>query len=95
MRKPGETELKTFDPSRTQCAPGTSVMVATAGGGGWGDPLERPASAVQNDVLEELVTQQSARDIYGVVLDASNAIDESATRTRRAHLRAQREAKPK
>ena len=51
--------------------------------------LERRADAVLNDVVEELVTLQSARDIYGVVISA-DAVDETATRARRAYLRARR-----
>ena len=69
MRKPGETQMQPFDPIRTHCEPGTSVMVATAGGGGWGDPLLRSMGKVHIDVLEGVVTLQSAREIYGVVID--------------------------
>ena len=38
------------------------------GGGGWGDPLDRPAERVLDDVLDEYVSVESARRDYGVVL---------------------------
>ncbi len=61
------------------------------GGGGWGDPLARPAEKVLEDVLDEYVSAEAARREYGVVLtgsleDWTLAIDHAAT----ARLRAQR-----
>src|SRR3989442_3412326 len=54
------------------------------GGGGWGDPLERPPEKVLEDVLDEYVSVESARRDYGVVLsgslaDLTLAIDREAT----------------
>jgi len=61
------------------------------GPGGWGDPLERDPQRVLRDVLNELVSAASARDDYGVVLDASgSAVDEASTARRRAELRTAR-----
>jgi N-methylhydantoinase B len=60
-------------------------------GGGYGDPLERDAQAVLQDVLDEYVSVENARSQYGVVLahDLSR-VDEAATERRRAELRAAR-----
>ncbi len=94
IRKPGDDGREPFDPVRTQCAPGTSVMVATAGGGGWGDPLERPPEWVALDVAEELVTIESAAADYGVAIDArTGALDAAATESLRGKMRAARGAK--
>lgn len=41
---------------------------ATAGGGGYGDPLERDPTRVLQDVLEQKVTLAHAREAYGVVI---------------------------
>jgi N-methylhydantoinase B len=61
------------------------------GPGGWGDPLERDPLRVLRDVANELVGLASARDDYGVVIDASAlVVDEAATARRRAELRAAR-----
>ena len=38
-----------------------------AGGGGWGDPLERDPQAVLRDVRNEFVSVEAAREDYGVV----------------------------
>ena len=62
-----------------------------AGGGGWGDPLERDAHLVCKDVRDELVSAGSARDNYGVVLTADGrAVDANATAARRDALRTER-----
>ncbi|MDG2205866.1 MAG: hydantoinase B/oxoprolinase family protein, partial [Alphaproteobacteria bacterium] len=62
-----------------------------AGGGGWGDPLERDADLVCKDVRDELVSAEAARDNYGVVLTADGrAVDADATAARRDALRTER-----
>ena len=89
VQTPDEGEMKPMDPVRMLSAAGTSVMVATAGGGGWGDPLERPAARVLDDVLDELVSIELARDTYGVVIDpATRRLDAGATDRLRAEKRA-------
>ncbi len=37
------------------------------GGGGWGDPLDRPIDEVVRDVLWRKVSVEGARDDYGVM----------------------------
>jgi N-methylhydantoinase B len=76
---PGED----FEPraDARQWAPaGSTAVVMTAGGGGWGDPRQRPAEAVARDVLEGLVSARAAREHYGVVVDPeTGSIDAEAT----------------
>ena len=55
-------------------------------GGGWGNPLERDPAAVRADVLDDLVSVERARDVYGVVLGEDTTVDESATRELREEL---------
>jgi len=67
------------------------------GGGGWGDPLDRPAERVLDDVLDEYVSIEAARRDYGVVLsgsleDLTLTIDAAATAERRREMRASRVA---
>jgi len=50
---------------------GDRVCMATGGGGGYGDPRERPVELVERDVVRGFVSVESARDDYGVVFDAS------------------------
>jgi N-methylhydantoinase B len=69
---------------------GSLVMVRSAGGGGYGDPLEREAERVAADVREGYVSAQAARAIYGVVVEASGNADTAATAALRRRLRAAR-----
>jgi N-methylhydantoinase B len=64
------------------------VRLHTSGGGGWGDPLDRPAERVRRDVAGGFVSPASAREDYGVVLGARGLVDEEATDTLRASKRA-------
>jgi N-methylhydantoinase B len=83
-------------------APGQWIRGVEAGGGGYGDPLERDPEAVLADVLEGWVTARAARDVYGVALveegpGGALAVDLKATRERREALhdeRANGDAKP-
>ncbi|MBI4505693.1 MAG: hydantoinase B/oxoprolinase family protein [Chloroflexi bacterium] len=69
--------------------PGDVVFSRSAGGGGYGDPLEREPQAVLRDVLYGYVSERGARDDYGVVL-RDGAVAEDATRETRARLRSSR-----
>jgi N-methylhydantoinase B len=80
IKAAGDADFHREDPYRKLLAPGSSVTIMTAGGGGWGDPLDRDPARVRMDVIEEYVSREDARDIYGVMLDpTTNAIDEAAT----------------
>ena len=59
----------------------------TAGGGGWGDPLERDPAAVANDVMNEKVSIAAARECYGVAVGESGGVDAAATAALRAERR--------
>ncbi len=76
-------------------AAGQALEYVYGGGGGWGDPLLREAQAVCDDVLDEYVSVESAREHYGVVLTGSKddytlAVDEEGTEKLRAQLRDKR-----
>jgi N-methylhydantoinase B len=59
----------------------------SAGGGGFGSPLERDPRAVLEDVLDGKVGLEAARDIYGVELSLDPpSVDDEATATRRRIL---------
>jgi N-methylhydantoinase B len=52
------------------------------GGGGYGDPFQRPIEAVVWDVRNGLVSLRGAREDYGVVIkdEATLEVDLSATK---------------
>jgi N-methylhydantoinase B len=69
------------------------VRLATPGGGGWGDPLEREIEEVRIDVVRRLVSVQSARDDYGVAIDpVSFVVDAKETERLRRRIAADRGA---
>ncbi|MGI9422510.1 MAG: hydantoinase B/oxoprolinase family protein [Hyphomicrobiaceae bacterium] len=62
-----------------------------AGGGGWGDPLERDPDAILEDVRNDFLSADRAAMDYGVVIDtASWTIDVDATAERREQIRQSR-----
>ncbi|MDX6740577.1 hydantoinase B/oxoprolinase family protein [Actinocorallia sp. A-T 12471] len=63
-------------------------------GGGWGDPLDRPAAALQDDLDFGAVTPEAAVRVYGAVLTGDGRIDAAATETSRAAVRARRRNLP-
>jgi N-methylhydantoinase B len=69
----------------------------TAGGGGYGDPLERDPALVREDVADGYVSIERAAKDYGVVLNVIDAdlceyaIDAAATERTRAHGRSRRQ----
>ncbi len=66
---------------------GETFMFESTGGGGYGNPLERDVERVLDDVLDEYISLEAARDVYGVVIDERTMkVDYTATTTRRDEL---------
>jgi N-methylhydantoinase B len=64
---------------------GTVYRQLAGGGGGYGDPKDRPAELVAREVRNGIISVQAARDIYGVVVDKETGrVDDGQT----SHLRA-------
>jgi N-methylhydantoinase B len=75
-------ELLTSKVTRT-VRKGQVIRHEQAGGGGYGNPFERSPSAVLDDVLNQKVTPEFARDAFGVAV-VEGLVDSAATE----HLRA-------
>ena len=59
---------------------GDGFMIRSGGGGGFGDPKDRPAERVAFDVVEGYVSGTAAASDYGVAVDAmTGEIDRAAT----------------
>ena len=72
--------------------PGDVVSYFSPSGGGYGDPLDRDAELVLDDVLDDFIDAEHAHDVYGVVLRAADngypwALDPDATAKRRQSMR--------
>ena len=88
-RTDGSEELLQSKCDRIKVEPGDLLHFDTWGGGGWGDPLKRPAEQVSFDVAAGLVTVEGAQR-YGVVCNADGEVDESATEKLRGDMAVER-----
>jgi N-methylhydantoinase B len=84
-----EDERTVSSKSTTKLQVDGVASIQTPGGGGYGDPLERPPGRVLADVRDEKVSVEAARQEYGVVVDDGD-LDETATRERREERRSAR-----
>ncbi|KQU28784.1 hydantoinase B/oxoprolinase family protein [Rhodococcus sp. Leaf233] len=87
---PGQPNEREFD-ALTDAEPilaGDTIRIRTTGGGGWGDPLERPIESVEQDVLWGKVSREFAANDYGVVIAEETATaDVEASEKLRAEMR--------
>ena len=70
--------------------PDDVYAVRWTGGGGFGDPMERDPALIQKDLDGFCVTEASAREVYGAVLDPDGQVDAVATQKKREKIRAER-----
>lgn len=57
-----------------------TFMFESTGGGGWGNPRKRSVQDVLEDVLDEYISIDAAKNLYGVVIDPNTLkVDEAAT----------------
>ena len=99
ITKDGEKSPLASKIDNVRVRPGDRIVFCTAGGGGWGDPLERDFGAVRNDVARRLVSPEAARNEYGVVLQGSIngadlSVDRRASEDLREGMRRNRKALP-
>jgi N-methylhydantoinase B len=91
LKRPGEKRFTMMGGFHIPVAVGAEAIVRTGGGGGWGDPLQRDAAQVAQDVAEGLISAAAARTLYGVTIRGNMSLDEAAT----ARLRKQLKSAPK
>ena len=89
VRKDGSREWLPSKCDRVKVREGDILYFNTWGGGGWGDPLKRPAERVAADAERGLVSIAGAR-AYGVVLRSDFSLDLPATEALRADMAAKR-----
>ena len=68
---------------------GDVLLMQASAGGGVGDPLERDVELVRQEVFEDYVTHDRARDVYGVVIQ-DGQVDRAKTQALRQKLSEQR-----
>jgi N-methylhydantoinase B len=85
------TEFQTAKLTDVAIEAGEVLLLMTASGGGYGDPLDRDPELVRLDVWNERVSVGAAERMYAVLIDPDTLIvDEDAT----SALRAQRRGEP-
>ena len=86
LRHPDGTERRPKSKEIVRGIPtGTVFRQIAGGGGGYGDPRQRPAGIVAAEVRDGVISRRAAEEIYGVVLEPGGFdIDEAATTGRRA-----------
>ena len=77
----GDEQIRIKPHRLVEIKQGDVMIKISSCGGGVGSPFERDPDLVREDVVNELVSLESARDDYGVVFDPETfVIDEAATR---------------
>jgi N-methylhydantoinase B len=72
----------------THLKPGDVIIMDAAGGGGYGNPLERDLELIENDVFDGYVSMESARNDYGVVINPDTLnVDVDASQKLRTSLK--------
>jgi N-methylhydantoinase B len=91
VRKDGSRQPLPSKVDNVRVYAGDRVIFRTAGGGGWGDPLERDPMRTRNDVARKLMTETKAREDYGVVLTGAGLdVDRRATDEQRDSMKRNR-----
>ncbi|MBS0221647.1 MAG: hydantoinase B/oxoprolinase family protein [Proteobacteria bacterium] len=91
---PGKIELissgKLLPPKAHSSVPsGERLRISMPGGGGYGDPMKRPAEKVAEDVERGLVSAVKARELYGVAVTADFKVDSAETARLRMQVAAE------
>jgi N-methylhydantoinase B len=89
-RADGSVDAVGTNESGIHVGPGEWFEFRLAGGGGFGDPLDREPAAVAADVVAGRFDPDDADAVYGVVLHDDGTIDADGTARRRDDLRAAR-----
>jgi N-methylhydantoinase B len=91
LRKDGTRQPLASKIDNVRVHAGDRVIFRTAGGGGWGDPLDREPIRTRNDVARKLMSETKAREEYGVVLTGPRFdLDRRATDELRDSMRRNR-----
>ena len=76
--KPNGKLIKLKSKCTQSMTKGDILIIKTPGGGGYGDPLRRKPELVLRDVIDGLVSEESAQEDYGVAI-VDSEIDWKAT----------------
>ncbi|TWF46446.1 hydantoinase B/oxoprolinase family protein [Neorhizobium alkalisoli] len=69
-----------------RCNPGDVIRITGPGGGGYGNPAERPVQSVLSDLHAGFISRNGAAHDYGVIVSAEGNLDVAATELARARF---------
>ncbi|HMN82438.1 MAG TPA: hydantoinase B/oxoprolinase family protein [Burkholderiaceae bacterium] len=95
VARPGQSSLSLTKMTAVALPRGSTIVMRTAGGGGCGDPLQRPPAEVVSDLREGYISADAARRDYGVVVDGAGRVDQAATAALRARVAPSAKAGPR
>ena len=78
----GKTPLPSC--AQVDVADGQRVLSISAGGGGYGDPRQRPAEQVARDIELGRISAERGRAVYGVAVDQNGSVNLEETARLRA-----------
>jgi N-methylhydantoinase B len=81
-----EREIRLGKKSDIALRPGDVIVTRPAGGGGYGDPIERETHRVWADVRNGYVSMEQAAAVYGVLFNDDGSVDQTRTESRRRDL---------
>ncbi|MDQ7094809.1 hydantoinase B/oxoprolinase family protein [Desulfosporosinus sp. PR] len=84
IRRDGSHEPQAGTGSKILLHKGDIVRMVTGSGGGYGNPLKRPAEKVALDVKNGYITVKEAEEIYGVLVDEAGNTVLGITEVRKA-----------
>ncbi len=88
LHYPGDKIYKATSKDLVENVPaGTVLFQQAGGGGGYDDPFLRPAERVADDVKNDIISVEKAREDYGVVVDPKTMeLDRSGTERERGKI---------
>jgi len=84
LQLPGTQAAESVEGGRRQAPIGSLARIISGGGGGWGDPLDRPEEEVRRDVKEGYVSPERAASEFGIVI--AGPLGAAESRERRAAI---------
>ena len=89
VKRKGDDDYQTFQKAYNLVSPskftnvrlhkGDLVRITSPSGGGYGNPLERDPNLVCDDLNQGLLSREEAKNLYGVLVNNDNSLDEDST----------------
>jgi acetophenone carboxylase len=90
----GEVRSSTYGSAIHPVNGGDTIIIGlSTGGTGYGDPIDRDVEDIDRDLIKQLVSPETAANVYGAALDRHGRVDRDGTVDRRALIVSERLAR--